>query len=1063
MPVILTVTACRVAPMLVVGSGNLPVCLIKEAYHGDRSRWFPHQIAGRDYSESVNGTLVSLSEQAGAGTDAGALRGAARCGNMGASRMRRQRTGAPCHEKTKMPTPLLQTKLTRPPVRPEAVPRPRLVARLDEGLRLGQRLALISAPAGFGKTTLVSAWVRGAGLTAAWLSLDSGDNDPVRFLAYVVAALQKVDGDLGRGIEAGLHSGPMLPVEELLTPLVNQLAARQDPCLLVLDDYHTVTAQPVHDALAFLLEHLPLNVHLVIVTRADPPLPVARLRARGQVTELRQRDLRFGAGEAAEFFNGTMGLALEAGDVLLLEGRTEGWVAGLQMAALSMRGEEDASGFVQSFTGSDRYILDYLLEEVLQRQPEEIQTFLLRTAILERLSAPLSDAVRFGRAEPPSSSEATAVRFGRAEPRSSSEATAVRFGRAEPRSSSEATAVRFGRAEPPSRSERPAVAGDLGARSARSSQAILEYLEASNLFVEPLDTRREWYRYHRLFADLLRSRLQAEMPGLVPELHRRASDWYEEAGYDAQAIEHALAAGEPERAACLVERAAEPALMRSELATFQRWVEALPGELVRTRPLLCVYHAGALLWGGFPLDAVEGRLRDADEADPEGEVAGEVAVFRALIALLQGDAQRSAELSQRTLERLPEERGFLRGIAADNLGVAHLADGDSEAAMEAFEAVARESCAAGNPMVAARALCHLAEVHVREGRLRRAREVYEEALALAIDGEGRRLPAAGRAMMEMGELWREWNQLARAERLVTEGIELNRRYGEAGALGGYLSLARIRLAQGDAAGAREAVRQAAEIARRFDATEMDDWIVAMSGAWLSVKEGDLEEAERWVEARGLDRVPGPEGTGASGIPYSDRLRKYELPVAVRLRLAQGRPDEALALLGRLHPLVERRGPAKRLIELPMLTALALSAQGDLDGALANLEQALALAEPEGYGRLFLDEGEPMAVLLAALAARGTRHGAYVAMLRGAFAAQPPAAPGAQPDGLVESLSARELEVLRLLAEGLSNQEIAHELVIAVGTVKNHLKNVYGKLGVHSRTQAVVRAREAGLL
>jgi LuxR family maltose regulon positive regulatory protein len=922
-----------------------------------------------------------------------------------------------------------------------------LLARLDEGVRLGRRLSLISAPAGFGKTTLVSAWVRGAGVPAAWLSLDAGDNDPVRFLAYLVAALQKVDADLGRGMEADLHAGPMLPVEELLTPLVNQLADRTEGCLLVLDDYHIIAAQPVHDALAFLLEHLPLNAHLVIVTRADPPLPVARFRARGQVTELRQRDLRFRASEAAEFLNETMGLALEAGDVSLLAGRTEGWIAGLQMAALSMQGEEDASGFVRAFTGSDRYILDYLVEEVLRRQPEEMQAFLLRTAILERLSAPLCDAVRFGSAESRSSSEATAVRFGSAESRSSSEATAVRFGSGEPASSSQI----------------PAVAGGGNSPSTISSQAILEHLEAYNLFVVPLDTRREWYRYHRLFADLLRSRIQAEMPGLVPELHRRASAWYEEAGGEAQAIEHALAADDQVRAAHLVERAAETVLGRSELATFQRWVEALPDELVRARPLLCVYHAGVLLWGGSPLDEVEGRLRDATEADPEGDVAGEAAVFRAVVALLQGDAHGSTVLSQRALERLPEERKFLRGIAADNLGMAHLSDGDPEAAMEAFGAVARASQAAGNPMVVARALCHLAEVHVREGRLHRAREVYDEALGHAIDSDGRRLPAAGRVLMELGELWREWNQLARAERLVIEGIELNRRYGEAGALGGYLSLARVRQAQGDAAGARDAVRKAAEVARRFDATEMDDWVVAMGGAWLSVKEGDLDAAERWVEARGLDQGPGPPGTGTGGDAYSDRLRKYELPVVVRLRLAQGRSGEALALLERLGPLVEQRGPAKRLIELPMLTALALRSQGDAEGSLARLEEALALAEPEGYVRLFLDEGEPMAGLLADLTARGTSHGAYVAMLREAFAEGTAAVPRGQPEGLVEPLSARELEVLRLLAEGLSNREIARQLVIAVGTVKNHLKNVYGKLGVHSRTQAVVRGRELGLL
>jgi len=951
-----------------------------------------------------------------------------------------------------MTTPLLTTKLYIPPPRPDLVPRGRLIRRLDEGLRLKRKLALLSAPAGFGKTTLLSEWAASCGRPVAWLALDEGDNDPARFWSYVAAALRTIPGLRESGVgESALvaFDAPQPPaIEAVLTGLINEIAAAAEPLCLVLDDYHLITARPVHDALAFLLDHLPAHVHLVIASRADPPLPLALWRGRGQVTEVRAADLRFTPDEAAAFLHQVAGLALSEEDVVALERRTEGWITGLQLAALSMRDREDVSGFIQAFTGSNRYVLDYLTEEVLQRQPDPVQAFLLQTSILERLRGDLCDAILRDQAAPEPTDEPT-------QPTNS---PICRFA-------------------------------DLPTFQFADSQEILEYLESANLFIVPLDEERRWYRYHRLFADLLRARVEEAQPRRVAELHRRASAWFEEQDMLEEAVTHAVAAGDLARVEGLIERHGMPTLMRGELITLLRWIAALPEERVLNNARVCVLHAWALLLTGQGRP-VEPRLTQAEQrlrAAPDDDLAGEIAAIRAYLTAQRGDVAGAVELARQALDLLDPENLGIRGVVYFVLGGSHLLREEIAAASEAIARASAVGRRGGNIHVAVPALNALAGIQALQGHLHQARATAREAVRLATGSTDRPLPIAGGALSALAELAYERNETKAALAHAREGIELGRRWGNAESLGhSYLTLTEILVGGGDLAGAREALREAERTSRDLEPNPL---LTQLRAGWarLWLAQGDLRAAEAWAE-----------GIQEATLDRLSALGAGEALALARVRLALGQPDAALKVLGPVLELARTRHLNGILVEALALQSLALQSREAVETALETLEEALALARPEGYVRRFVDLGPAMARLLSAYARRAAGDDAlrtYADELLRAIAEIEPARAGAplppssdqesapiepvrskarsprsavtpspaREAALIEPLSPRELEVLAQVAEGLPNREVARRLYIAESTVKSHLNAVYGKLEVRNRTQAVAKARALGLL
>ncbi len=903
---------------------------------------------------------------------------------------------------------LLVTKLYIPPASHNLVSRPRLTARLNDGLRCP--LTLVSAPAGFGKTTLLSEWIHSLALTpapsssgrgemearAAWVSLDCGDNDPARFWAYFIAALETLQAGIGESAMALLQSSPMPPVEMFLTSLINAVAAIPQDFALVLDDYHVIESQAVHDAVAFLLDHLPPAMHLIIASRADPPLPLPRLRARGQLVELRAADLRFTPDEAAAFLNQVMSLGLTPEHIATLENRTEGWIAGLQLAALSMQGREDISGFLAAFAGSQHYILDYLVEEVLQRQPAGIQTFLLRTSILDRMTGPLCDAV-------------------------------------------------------------------LGEMSPASGQETLDYLEHANLFIIPLDDRRQWYRYHHLFGEFLRSRLKQVQPEHVVGLHRRAAEWYEQGvaslgdkGLAIDAIRHALEAADFERAARLIEQHARETLMRGETGTLQGWLRALPESLVRARPYLGLARAWSLVVAG-QLDIAEPYVQEATQlaAPADVKIQGEAAALNAFIATLRGDVPRAIEFARQALECLPADDLFLRGLAALNLGMAYDISEDIAAASQAYTEAQAIGQAAGNSLLSLMAMVQLADLKVQQGQLRAAGDLYQQAIRLA-SGPGKQLPFTGVAYASLGRLLYEWNDLDGAARCLTTCVDLGRQWISADMrLTGSVSLAQVRQAQGDAASAQELSREAEQTMRHGQMVSPPTVGVARAyQARLWLRQGAIEAAVRWADEH---RARSGDTAG-----YPGYLRHIEGASWARVLMAQGQMESAADLLESLRRAAESAGQMGYVIELMALQALVFQSVGDSARAATTLAQALQLAEPEGYGRTFVDEGEPMRALIERLEIRDWRLKTYVQRLLASFELSPTPISNLQSP-ISDLLSEREREVLRLIADGLSNQEIAARLVVAVSTIKTHINNVYAKLDVRNRTQAVARARELDLL
>lgn len=906
-----------------------------------------------------------------------------------------------------MPDALIATKLQVPRVRSERVARPRLLERLDAGLALP--LTLVSAPAGFGKTTLVAEWVAGLDRPAAWLSLDERESDPVRFLTYLIGALQQIESEAGEATLASIAGPGMAPrLASVLPQLVNDINTIPEPFVLVLDDLHLVSGQPVHDALAFLIEQQPEPMHLVIASRADPPLPLARLRARGQLNEIRQEDLRFTPAEAEALLRQALGSELGSSQVGTLTERTEGWIAGLQMASLALQGLPSQPGaspggaaeFVRTFGGTHRHVADYLVEEVLARQPDEVRAFLLRTSILDRLSGPLCDAVL---------GESQAV-----------------------------------------------------------GQERLEALERANLFVSPLDERREWYRYHRLFADLLQMRLrEADPPIDVDALHRRAAAWYEGQAMLPEAIQHAIRAADFELAADLIEQAAPDAWRQGELVTALAWLESLPDETRRARPILSIYLATIRFLRAEAFSRVEALILDASAADAGGRYAGEVSLLNAVLAMYRGELAASLDHARQAVERIPGDSLF-HSLATRVLSGVHLMAGDVEAAERLLEEDLAAGERAGDRLGRSASLRRLGSLALLRGELRRAKAHYERALDLSRDSSGHLWPVAGRIVIHLAEIALERNELDEADALRVQAADLLERFVPGWNSESFVVIARLEHARGREEGARAAMRTALERARITE-TSMDDVYLEILAARLAIWQGDLESAGRWASQWGSEARPrAGSGGDLEGLIQSRMFREIGRSTMARYHLARGEPGPAIEILDPVLDGAEAGSAWAKPVELHALRALAHLARGDPARALRDLDRALERAEPEGFVRTFLDEGEPMKRLLTEAAEKG-RSSRYARRLLDLAQAGPPPDAGPPPArragsaDLPEPLTEREVEVLRLLQTSLTTPEIAGELGIAPSTVRTFVKNVYGKLGVHRRWEAVERGRELGLL
>lgn len=899
-----------------------------------------------------------------------------------------------------MANQLLDTKFYAPRPRSGLVPRPGLTDRLFRGTE--SKLTLISAPAGFGKSTLLAQWLARPddGSVTAWLSLDAGDDHPSAFWTHLIAAIQIARPGIGASSLTLLASSEQ-PVEAVLAPLLNELMAVPHDIVLVLDDYHAIGSPEIHAGMTFMLDHLPPRVRLVLASRTDPPLPLARLRAGGELIEVRAGDLRFTLAEADAYFNGVMGLGLSADEVATMEGRTEGWVAALHLAGLSMQGRGDVADFIAGFAGDDRYIVDYLVEEVLQRESEPMRDFLLQTSILARISGPLADALT----------------------------------------------------------------GQDG------GQATLEVLHRRNVFLIPLDGRRRWFRYHHLFADVLLAHLMAERPEQVSTLHRRATEWHEQNGERLEAIRHAVTGQDFARAADLVELAIPATRRARQESVLRRWLDALPHEHIRARPVLSDAVAGSRLVRG-EVEGVEAALHVAEAwltawragsadgmvvVDDQAfrELPGWIAIHRAGLARLRGDVAGTMTHARTALEVVHDDDLVGRGAAAALLGLASWSLGDLEAASSRYEEVIAVFESADHLSDLIGCSIGLADMRRSQGRLTDAMVLYQQGLAHATRPDGTVLRGAADMHVGMGEILRERNDLVAAWQHLAHSRQLRPENGlPQNPYRSRVAAALIHQAEGDSDAALGLLDEAARV---FDGDFSPDVRpVAALRARVLIAQGRLADARAWARGRGL--APTDD---------LDFVHEFEHATLARLLLAEGirdRSDDRLAaandLLNRLLHAADAGGRAGSAIDILVAQVLTRHARGDAIGALASLERAVALAEPEGYVRVIIDAGPPIGALLK-VAARPRTASGYV---RGLLAAMAPAeGPSRVEQPLIEPLSERELEVLRLLGSDLDGPDIARELVVSLPTVRTHTRNVYAKLGVNSRREAVRRAVDLGLL
>ena len=898
-----------------------------------------------------------------------------------------------------MASPILVTKLYIPPTRSEIVQRPALIEYLNNGL--DRKLTLVSAPAGFGKTTLLSHWLDQLGENNAnlkfrfsWLSLDDEDNDLTRFLTYFVSALNRTQGietKIGEGALNILKSPQPPPASAILTTIINEITAIPEKIVFVFDDYHLIDNQLVNDAVAFLIENLPPQLQLVIATRQDPHLSLGRLRAQDQVTDLRAADLRFTLTETATFLNQIMGLNLSSEDIAGLETRTEGWIAGLQLAAISLQGSDDRRAFIKSFSGGHRLVLDFLIEEVLGQQPENIRNFLLQTAILNRMTGSLCDALT----------------------------------------------------------------------GQDDGQQTLETLDRANLFIIPLDNERRWYRYHHLFADLLRQRFKQTQSELFPILHSKASQWFEENKFIDKAINHALLADDLERATSLIELHIDDLWSQGENHKLRGWLEKIPVARLKSKPNLCIFHAWYLYLGG-QVDKAETILQLAEQAIDTAKfdqavLKGRIAAVRAFIMASKMDLQSIIQYGHQALEYLPETELNWRSLTTIVSGDAQAYMGDTTAAYETRIEALKAWEAIGNIYWILVANQKLASTLRAKGQLQRTIEICQQQMQVVNEFGLSQTRAICWLLALWGETLAEINDLETATQLKEQIIELTRHNQDPAMISwNCICLMRISFSKGDISGAIDTIQEMEKWALESKVQPFYRDLISVWQTRIWLVQDNMEAATQWAHEH--------EKNIDGGIPF---LREIENIVLARVYIAQGRLDEAIDLLQHLRESAEMGGRISKAIEIMILQSLSYQARDETDQAVSVLEKALCLAKPEGFIRIFVDEGPPMARLLYKALENGISP-EYVQRLLAAF---PVAESGedtstkgpVDQSGLIDPLSEREIEVLQMIANGLTNQEISDRLFLSVHTVKTHTRNIYGKLGAHHRTEAVVKAKAFGIL
>lgn len=887
---------------------------------------------------------------------------------------------------------LLQTKFYVPPIHSKQIVRPRLSDLITTGL--DKALILLSAPAGYGKTTLMSSWLKEKGIPFAWLSLDGGDNDPIRFLQYLLAALETIASGIEDDLSGILQGIQPAQFENVINLLVNKLASCSDPFVLVLDDFHVLHSEEVLKMLLYLLEHLPPPMHLAILTRNDPLLPLSRLRVRGQLLDIRAGQLRFTPDEIAAFLNDMMGLHLSSSDLFALEKRTEGWIASLQLAALSMQSSQDIHAFVSAFTGSHHYVMDYLTEEVLKLQPKEVSDFLLQTSILERLCGPLCEAVL-----------------------------------------------------------------ETDGAAPVDGQAMLESLEEMNLFTIPLDDERHWYRYHHLFSDVLRKRLEHQSRPLLPKLHRRASQWYEKNGFISESIQQVITAGDHEHAAKLIEDNGCLLLISGEVATLLNWAEAIDFQ-AENRPWLAIQKAWALALTG-ELERVEPTLKIPEEllapleaTDEVKTMQGTIAAARAYCANSLGDTQLAVKFAQQALELLPDCSAIsqsIRSVTVSILGDASRINGNLGQAIRAYTETIKIGRQANNLNMVIIANLNIANLLIEQGQLHQAAHIFARSLQMAVRPDGQRSPLAANIFDGLARLAYEWDRLDDAEQYIRLCMEQSRTWGDIGQLAyAWAMQARLEQARSDSHKAQEAMREAERLIAEHP--HFSHWSIQVRAdlARVSIAQSNLDGPFHYIQHTGLQ--------------IKDDIlsqRESEYLILLRVLVARGELEDTIILSRRMLQQAETIGQTGLALNILILQALAFQEMKDSGQALAALERALALAQPEGYVRSFLDEGEAMTKLLCQAQARQVGSGYAAVLLSRIGKISGMTQPSMQL--LAEPLTRREVEVLELIKTGCSNQAIAGQLVISLPTVKRHISNIYTKLGVQSRTQAVAIGKELKIL